>query len=189
MSVKTREIGRLLGSVAALNAKHGTGARPQPDRAAPADVSQILRSLDEFMECVRYLNTRRSTTAVLELDSEAAVQDALYLMLRPWVVDLIAETPTDRIANRYTIKDFASASSRVVIEAKFIRDRDHGRQISREIHDDIENYRHHISCRYLIFFIYDPDAQIPDRASLERQVVTKRSYDGIPLDCYLIVKP
>jgi hypothetical protein len=189
MSHHTREIGRLLGSVAALNAKHGSAAPPQSDRAAPADVSQILRSLNEFMECVRYLNTRRSTTAVLELNSEAAVQDALYLMLRPWVVDLVAENPTDRVANRFTIKDFVSASSRVVIEAKFVRDRDHGRQISREIHDDIENYRHHVACRYLVFFIYDPDALIPDRASLERQVVTKRSYDGVPLDCYLVVKP
>jgi hypothetical protein len=189
MSGKAHEVGRLLASVAALNAKHGASKVPRADEAQPVQVSQILRSLDQFMECVRYLNTRRSTSAILELESEAAIQDALYLMLRPWVVDLIAENPTDRIANRFTIKDFVSRSARVVLEAKYVRDKDHGRQISREIHDDIETYRHHAACRYLIFFIYDPDALIPDRGSLERQVVTKRSYDGVPLDCYLVVKP
>ena len=182
-------LGEYAGAAAELNARYGSSRGRSGAEAEPIGVSQILRCLDQFMECVRYLNTRRTASAVLALDSEAAVQDALYLMLRPWITDLVPESPTDRVANRYTIKDFLAASARCVIEAKFIRDRDHGRQISREIHDDIETYRHHTACRYLVFFIYDPDAMIPDRASLERQVVTKRSYDGVPLDCYLVVKP
>jgi len=139
------------------------------------------------MECVRYLNTRRSATT-LALSSEAAVQDAIYLMLRPWLPDLVPESPTERIANRYTIKDFVSASTRCIIEAKFIRDKDHGRGITREIHDDIETYRHDVRCATLIFFIYDPDVHIPDRDALRRQVEAQRIYDGRPLSCRLVLK-
>ena len=86
------------------------------------DHERILGALNEFQECVRYLNTRRSTAAILSLDSEAAVQDAIFLMLRPWIRDLVPENPTDKVASRYTIKDFVSRSARTVVEAKFIRD-------------------------------------------------------------------
>src|SRR5437773_1835701 len=85
------------------------------------EVRTVLAALHSFGECVRYLNTRRSSGALLTLDSEASIQDVLYLMLRPWVTDLVPENPTDRIANRYSIKDFLSQSNRLVVEAKFIR--------------------------------------------------------------------
>ena len=41
----------------------------------------VVAALNEFQECVRYLNTRRTGGAVLRLESEADVQDAIYLML------------------------------------------------------------------------------------------------------------
>ena len=90
-----------------LNQKYGPRGSEVVEPGA-VEVTHIIGALGEFMECVRYLNTRRSTSAVLKLDSEAAVQDALYLMLRPWILDLVPENPTDRVASRYTIKDFLS---------------------------------------------------------------------------------
>jgi hypothetical protein len=50
-------------------------------------------------------------------------------------------------------------------------------------------YRNHPACTDLIFFAYDPDALIPDRGALERQITVERAYGGIPLRCHLIVKP
>ncbi|MCG7981047.1 MAG: hypothetical protein G8D81_00150 [gamma proteobacterium symbiont of Clathrolucina costata] len=176
-------------AVSTLNQKYGAASVAAAEAVA-VDVGRIVKALEEFMECVRYLNTRRSTSAILKLDSEAAVQDALYLMLRPWVLDLIPENPTDRVAaSRYTIKDFLCRSAKTVIEAKYVRDSNHGKYITKELHDDIETYRHHPACRHLIFFIYDPDALIPDRAALERQIAVERVYDGVPLTCHLVVKP
>lgn len=179
---------RIAEAVSALNEKYGR-KNPSTAEAVPVDVGRILLALAEFMECVRYLNTRRSST-ILTLDSEAAVQDAIYLMLRPWVLDLVPENPTERIAaSRYSIKDFVSRSAKAVIEAKFIRDASHAKNITKELHDDIEIYRSHPHCQNLIFFIYDPDALIPDKGALERQIVVTRTYDGVPLACHLIVKP
>jgi len=152
-------------------------------------VETVLAALNSFTEIVRYLNTRRSTGAILELSNEAAVQDVLYLMLRPLILDLVPENPTDRVANRYSIKDFLSRSGRFVIEAKFVRNKDHGKLLAKEINDDIETYRYHPYCDDLIFFVFDPDGNIPDAAALERHVKTSRSYDGKNLRCHGIIKP
>lgn len=186
--IEIKDAATIASSISELSRRYG----PNSIAAAESEsvgVGRIVQALGEFMECVRYLNTRRSSGAILSLDSEAAVQDAIYLMLRPWVLDLVPENPTDKVASRYSIKDFVSKSAKTVIEAKFVRDTAHGKGISKELHDDIETYRHHPACRHLIFFIYDPDALVPDRAALERQIVVERVYDGVPLTCYLIMKP
>lgn len=150
---------------------------------------EILSALDQFTECVRYLNTRRSKGTKLNLESEADVQDAIYLMLRPWVTDLSNESPTEKFGNRFVIKDFISKTSKTIIEAKYIRDVGHGKLITKELHDDIEMYRNHYYCDHLIFFIYDPDSLIPDTGALLKQITTERIYDGRKLNCYLVVKP
>jgi hypothetical protein len=182
------QVAELCGRVADLNAKYGRRATSLTASVAPPSAAGIVAALEQFMECVRYLNTRRSE-ATLKLDSEATVQDAVYLLLRASVSDLTPESPTDRIASRYTIKDFRSLSARCIIEAKYVRDKDHGRSVSREMHDDIETYRHDSACDTIVFFVYDPNVHIPDRAALQRQVEVERTYGGRPLYCRLIVKP
>jgi hypothetical protein len=152
-------------------------------------VTSVLDALNSFTDIVRYLNTRRSRGAILELVNEAAVQDVLYLMLRPWILDLVPENPTDKIANKFSIKDFLSVSGRFVIEAKYVRSAEHGKSLAKEINDDIETYRYHPYCDDLIFFIYDPDGNIPDAAALERHVKTSRAYDGKILRCHGVIKP
>lgn len=155
-------------------------------------VEPALLALHEFDACVRYLNTRRSAGAVINIESEADVQDVLYLLLRPWILDLVWESPADKSANRYVIKDFSSRLGRFVIDAKYIRDKEHGRMISKELHDDIEMYRTHPHCDHLVFFVYDPNALIPDPRALREAIEIERNYGiggGKRLNCYLVVKP
>jgi REase_DpnII-MboI len=182
-----KEQTRTCDNVTRLREKYGTRRIVTPTIGATA----IVGALNQFQECVRYLNTRRSSGAVLDLDCEADVQDAVYLMLRPWVQDLVPENPSDRIASRFCIKDFVSRQAKTVIEVKYVRDADHGRGISREMHDDIETYRHHAYCDTIIFFVYDPDSLIPDQQRLREQIEEERFYKlaGRVLKCVLIVKP
>ena len=175
---------KVCGSLGELRERYSS---PSEDDAV--DASALVAALNEFQECVRYLNTRRSSGAVLNLNSEADVQDAVYLMLRPWVRDIVSESPTERHGNRYTIKDFITIQANTIIEIKYVRDAAHGRQISKEMHDDIETYRHHPSCRTIIFFVYDPDSLIPDQDTLRRQIEEPRTYGVRSLKCILIVKP
>jgi hypothetical protein len=179
-------LSNLLSGIETLGRKQ-IGREKVPEKRV--EVIRVITALQSFSDCVRYLNTRRSKGALLKLDSEAAVQDALYLMLRPWLVDLVAENPTDRVANRYSIKDFLSKSNRLVIEAKYIRTADHGKSIVTELNDDIETYRYHPYCDDLLFFIYDPDGFIPDGAALERHLRSARTYDQKILRCHAVIKP
>lgn len=178
---------RALGGLASLSAGlAAVAAVPTPG------VAPVLLAMREFDACVRYLNTRRSAGAVINIESEADVQDVLYLLLRPWVVDLSYESPADKTANRFVIKDFASASGRFVIDAKYIRSIEHGKLISKELHDDIEMYRSHPRCDDLIFFVFDPDLYIPDQRALREAIEIERTYRGASgeklLRCHLIVK-
>lgn len=147
----------------------------------------IISALEQFSECVRYLNTRRTKGTNLSLENEANVQDAIFLMLRPWVYDLIPENPTGKQANRYSLGDFYSQSAKTIIEVKYIRDKEHGRGIIGELSEDIEQYKQ--SCDHLVFFIYDPDNYIPDGDALRRDLEIERSYAGRKLDCRLVLKP
>jgi len=183
---KTDRLSGILAGVDDLRARHGSNPLERPARV---EVSRVVAALASFNDCVRYLNTRRSGGALLALEDEAAVQDAIYLMLRPWLTDLVPENPTDRIANRYSIKDFVSQANRLVIEAKYVRDAGHGKSIVKELNDDIETYRYHPSCEDLIFFIYDPDGLIPDSAALERHLTSSRAYGDKILRCHAVIKP
>src|SRR3989344_5299823 len=137
--------------------------------------ADVLSALNQFSECVRYLNTRRSGTEI-SLEDEASVQDAVFLMLRPWIPDLIPESPGEKTANRYTIKDFFSKNLKTIVEIKFIRSEDHGKNVTKELYDDIENYRHNPNCEHLIFFIYDPNSFIPGETALRVAIEEKRAY-------------
>jgi hypothetical protein len=152
-------------------------------------VLRVVSALEAFSECVRYLNTRRSQGAVLVLDSEASVQDTLYLMLRPWIPDLVPENPGEKVANTYSIKDFTSRSGRFVIEAKFIRTKEHGKSVVSELNNDIESYRYHSHCDDLIFFIYDPESLIPDGSALRAHLISSRTYGDKTLRCHAVIKP
>lgn len=188
------EISTRLSSAAAALGKLAT-LTSQNDESANLSgqgVGQTLLALHEFDACVRYLNTRRSAGAVINIESEADVQDVLYLILRPWIIDLAYESPGDKSGNRFVIKDFSSAAARFVIDAKYIRDKEHGKSISKELHDDIEMYRTHPRCDDLIFFIYDPDGYIPDQRALREAIQIERFYGPSGerrLRCHLIVKP
>lgn len=159
--------------------------------AKPVVAEDVVEALEQFDECVRYLNNRRSKGAVIRVESEDDVQDVVYLMLRPFVRDLNWESPGEKVASRFVIKDFVSREGRVVIEAKYVRDDKHGKDISREMHDDIEMYRHYPWADVVVFFVYDPDGFIPSVTELRRHIEDDRHYgrDGRVMRTKLIVKP
>lgn len=182
-------ISSILSGLDTLRDNHPPQTRSHFTVDTRVEISKLLSALNSYNECVRYLNTRRSAGALLNIDSEAAVQDVLYIMLRPWINDLVSENPTEKVANRYSIKDFVSQSNRFVLEAKYVRSVEHGKSISKELNDDIENYRYHAHCDDLIFFIYDPDGFIPDGGALERHLTSNRTYGDRILRCHAIIKP
>src|SRR5262249_28962660 len=100
-AVIPKSVDKLLDGVEYLARSYGSVT----DHAAPkVPVAEALQALHSFTDIVRYLNTRRSKGARLELVDEASVQDTLFLMLRPLIGDLTPENPTDKVGGRYSLK-------------------------------------------------------------------------------------
>jgi hypothetical protein len=154
---------------------------------APASIDSTLRILEnEFDPCLRYIKSRSRTT--ITINDESQLQDFVFLILKSSIDDLIPETPTGKAASRFAIEDFFSKKLGLVIEAKYIRDKNHGRNVTKELHDDIEMYRTHDNCSTIVFFVYDPSKFIPSVSALVRHLETKRTYDQKPLGVRCIVR-
>ena len=127
--------------------------------------SDVISLLDQFQDCAGYSKNRRGAS-ILDLSSESTVQDLLYFMLRPSIPDLVPEQPIAGKTRQYSIQDFRSKALRIVIECKLVRDKNHGRSLKSELHDDIGEYKNDPLCDDLIFFIYDPDSFIESPSGL-----------------------
>ncbi len=91
---------------------------PSPEGAAP--LSRLFRTLDSFPTLVGYLQGRRSDP-LLVMKNEAAVQDLLYLSLKPMLPELVFEEPTHKGAAGYSIGDFSLMSMKLILEVKYVK--------------------------------------------------------------------
>jgi hypothetical protein len=58
----------------------------------------------------------------------------------------------------------------MLVEAKFVRSRAHGRTVADELRIDFESYHAHPSCENVFAMVWDPSRHIADPASLEREL-------------------
>lgn len=140
-------------------------------------VPQVIQFLtSSFPDCAGYSQNRRGT-AILDLADEARLQDLLYFMLKPVIPDLVPEQPVAGETRQYTIQDFRSRSLKLVLEAKRVRDKAHGKRIKSELHDDIGEYKLDLFCENLVFFIYDPSTFVESPTGLAKSVEGVHSHD------------
>lgn len=140
--------------------------QPSSERILFPDVPKreyLLSLLEEFNDCVAYLEGRRVKGKTLEITSEAAVQDLLFVMLKPVFPELAFEDPSPKSAASYAIKDLYFPSMKLVLEAKYIGSRNDVKAVEKQLADDIWKYSGHPDCEDLLFFIYDPHPYIADR--------------------------
>jgi hypothetical protein len=170
-----------------LNIVCGTSIAPLSRVKIANHVDDVLDLLRTFPDCAGYSANRREKR-ILSLDGESGVQDLIYFMLKPAITDLVPETPVAGFTRQYTIQDFRSVSLRLVIEAKRIRNKTHGRAIKTELHDDIGNYKNDPYCDDLIFFIYDPEIYIESITGLRDAIEGEHSRNKRSLRVHCIVQ-
>jgi hypothetical protein len=108
-------------------------------------------------------------------------------MLRPAIGDLAAEHPVANATRQYSLEDYLCRNLATVVEAKFARSRAHGRELKKELHDDIGEYKADTVCKHLIFFIYDPGKHIESPTSLKKAVEGIHMHNGKSLNVYCVV--
>ncbi len=151
-------------------------------------VEEVLRFLkSSFPDCAGYSQNRRGS-AILDLADEARLQDLLYFMLKPVVPDLVPEQPVAGHTRQYTIQDFRSCSLRLVLEAKRVRDKAHGKSIKAELHDDIGEYKQDPLCENLVFFVYDPGTFVESPSGLIKSVEGVHTHQGRRMQVNCVVQ-
>lgn len=164
-----------------------TTLSPVASPLALETINDVLKLLSNFPDCVGYSYNRRGKT-IIDLKQEDGVQDMIYFMLKPSIPDLIPEQPVAASTRQYTIQDFRSQRLSLVIEAKRIRGKQHGKTIKTELHDDIGNYKNDPHCKSLIFFIYDPDNFIESPSGLRATIEGVHKHNFFKMQVYCIIQ-
>jgi hypothetical protein len=151
------------------------------------NVQDILLLLSAFPDCVGYSQNRRSEP-ILDLTTEAGIQDIVYFMLRPAIADLVPEQPVSDAIRQYSIEDHLSRNLGTVVEAKLVRTRSHGKEIRKELNDDIGKYKADLNCQHLIFFIYDPNKHIESPMGLKKTIEGIHRHNNRTVNVYCLIQ-
>lgn len=145
----------------------GVRTEPEPPRLqlVSEPLEPLFNVLELFPTLVGYLKGRRPSGSVFEIESEADVQDLLYVALKPAFPEMVYEEPTKKGAAGYSIGDFSIESLKLILEVKYVVSREDVKAKAREISEDIWKYADQTDCENVIFFVYDPRTLIPDRVN------------------------
>jgi REase_DpnII-MboI len=155
----------------------------------PSDIQGLLETLIKGLRRAMYpLTNRRKGAQSLQFSTEYDVQDLLHALLRPWVGDIRPEEFTPSYAGSSTRMDFLLPKYKIVIELKFVRDRQHGKKIGDEIIIDIEHYRRHPDCGELWCAVFDPNHLLVNAEGLKTDLEGEKSSKdgGISVRLFLI---
>jgi hypothetical protein len=142
----------------------------------PSSIEDLLMILVRGLpRAMHPLTHRRKDAQPLSFSSEYDVQDLLHALLRPWVADIRPEEFTPSYAGSSTRMDFLLPTHSLVIELKFVRDKNHGKRIGDELIIDIEHYRRHPDCKFLWCVIYDPEKLLLNAEGLKTDLDGRRN--------------
>lgn len=174
-------------SQAEVGPRPGTPLASDPSK--PTDIEEVVQVLVcGLRRAMHPLTHRRRNAQTLSFSSEYDVQDLLHALLRPWVADIRPEEFTPSYAGSSTRMDFLLPAHKLVIELKFVRDRNHAKKVGDELIVDIEHYRRHPECRTLWCVVYDPNHYLVNAGGLCADLSGKRSsQDGELLTKVLVL--
>lgn len=154
----------------------------------PSDVEELLTILIRGLRRAMHLFThRRKNVPTLSFSTEYDVQDILHALLRPWVADIRPEEFTPSYVGSSTRMDFLLPQYGIVIELKFVRDKNHAKKIGDELIIDIEHYRKHQDCKNLWCVVYDPEQLLQNGEGLKTDLDGVRTKDDGSVHTHLFV--
>lgn len=167
-----RKLARMHADLTALGVQRMARTSDGPQTPTPepeeAPLSRLFQTLDMFPALVGYIQGRRREP-FLVLEDKAAVQDLLYLSLKPVLPELVYEEPTRKGAAGFSVGDFSLTSMKLILEVKFVKVAADVKVKANEIAQDIWQYSAQTDCQTIIFFVYDPHILIPRPPEFHQQ--------------------
>jgi REase_DpnII-MboI len=148
----------------------------QHDPPKPTEIEELLDILIRGLRrAMQPLTHRRKGAQALSFSTEYDVQDLLHALLRPWVADIRPEEFTPSYAGSSTRMDFLLPAYKIVLELKFVRDRNHAKKIGDELIVDINHYQQHPDCNRLWCIVFDQDHLLTNAAGLKNDLEGEHS--------------
>jgi hypothetical protein len=142
----------------------------------PAEIDELLDILLKgIRRAMHPLTHRRKGAQALSFSTEYDVQDLLHALLRPWVADIRPEEFTPSYAGSSTRMDFLLPKHKVVLELKFVRDRNHAKKIGDELIVDINHYQRHPDCSHLWCVVFDQEHLLHNAEGLKTDLEGQRT--------------
>jgi hypothetical protein len=151
----------------------------------PKHVVAVLQNFEAAMKRWRWDGDELQKPIRWPVTQEREVQDILWLILRSYFPDVVAEDALPKLGHSTYKADFGVGSLKLIIEAKFATSRDDFKKIEKEIQEDCIPYLRDLRFESLIVFIYD------DSASVQEHDTTRRALLEIPgiVDVVIVSRP
>jgi hypothetical protein len=141
------------------------------------DRRHLLREiLSQIPQSVAYLSRpARSGIHDLSFDSELAIRDIAFTMIRGVFPDVMVEDPTEKHAGRSKNVDLVIPGIRTLVEFKYIKAGNRLTYVD-ELKVDIGSYPKHSQCGHLFCVVWDPQQLVSDRKSVVEDLAGPRSH-------------
>lgn len=145
--------------------------------------------LEMFPQTVRTLDARSGGRPPYKVENEQDVRDLLFAVVKCVFPDAILEDPTVKHAGGTKRIDIVIPTLSIVIEAKFVRDSNHARNVADELKIDIESYHVHPHCKTLFAFVWDEKNHLQDRSNFIKDLRGLRVEDDMRFNVEVVVAP
>jgi hypothetical protein len=153
---------------------------------SPHYVSAILSRFESAMKRWRYDSDKLKKPIRWPIVSEREVQDILWLVLRSYFDDLIDEEALPKFGHKFHKPDFAIPSLRLLIEVKYIYQKDDFKKIEQEIMVDTVAYLSNTqNYDRILVFIYDESSSVQEHETTRKDLIKREEIE----DVIIVSKP
>ena len=139
---------------------------------SPHFVSAILSRFEDAMKRWRYDSDKLKKPIRWPIVSEREVQDILWLVLRSYFDDLIDEEAMPKFGHKFHMPDFAIPSLRLLIEVKYVYQKDNFKKIEEEIMIDTIGYLSKTrDYDRILVFIYDESSSVQEHGTTKMDLI------------------
>ena len=139
-------------------------SNPDDGEAALRQIKLICR---RFHKVAKALKNRHSDREAILIQDEYDVQYLFAALLRLYFDDVRTEEFTPSYAGRNSRTDFLLPNEGIVIEIKKTRANLKDDGIGEQLIVDLERYRSHPKCKFIVCFVYDPTEILANPRGIE----------------------
>ncbi len=146
-------------------------------RVGDTGIENVRLLCKRFHLVAKQLEHRQRDREPFVVSDEYDAQDLLHALLKIHFDDVRPEEWTPSQAGAAAKMDFLLKEERIVVEVKKTRKSLSVKELGEELIVDIERYRKHPNCDFLVCFVYDPEQRLGNPKGLEADL--SRDEDGL----------